>query len=150
MRHNSNILRSTTIPCWAFGILLLLMAAGCGPGGPERTIVSGTVTFDGQGVQEGTIRFVPTQDTTLPVSGAPIQDGQYRVDALGGVPVGAHRVEIEATRADPKAAAPGEEIPGVEGPPREQYIPAKYNRDSELQVTIESGQAVTKDFDLAK
>ncbi len=136
----------------ASGLLMLVSAAGCEDGGwnVPRTEVTGTVTYDDQPVQEGLIRFLPTGDTEGPTSAAEIQNGRYTIDAEGGVPVGSHRVEIEAYREDPNASGEDEEIPGVEGPPREQYLPEKYNRQSELTATIEGNGPVTKDFELSK
>ena len=137
-----------------FGLFLLVLLIGCGGEGGwdvERCVVSGAVTYDGQPIQEGLIRFVPEEGTVAPASAVQIQNGKYTIDAEGGVPVGTHRVEIEAYRDDPKGLADGEEeIPGVEGPPQEQFIPEKYNRASELKATVEGKSPVTKDFELTK
>ena len=84
-----------------------------------------------------------------------IGQGQYRITARGGVPVGTHRVEVQAFRPIPGAKPYTEEEADGEWDiqpgdlPKEQFLPAKYNRASTMEVTIESGQrAVTKDFDL--
>ena len=135
----------------ALGLCCLASMGGCGGSGDvERTVVSGAVSYDGQPIDDGTIRFVPTKGTQAPVAAAQIQNGRYSADAKGGVPVGTHRVEIEAFRADPNAAADAD--PGsIEGSAREQFIPEKYNTNSELELTVEPGGGpVTKDFELTK
>jgi hypothetical protein len=126
------------------------LLAGCGDRGPQRVAVSGTVTFNGKPLADGTIRFVPTATASSPVAGADIKDGKYTADIRGGVPVGTQRVEIEAYRVDPRATKPGMPAPPMaRGVPRIQYIPKRYNVDSQLSMTIEPGsKIITKDFDL--
>ena len=61
-------------------------------------VVHGSVTVDGETVDTGTICFVPIEGTPGPASVGRIVDGKYRIDARGGVPVGKHRVEIDARK----------------------------------------------------
>ncbi len=87
------------------------------------------------------------------MSAAHIKDGKYNADSKGGVAVGQYRVVIEAhlkgKQVNPNTPLP----PGVD---REsigwiQYIPAKYNTESELTFTLESGAGdITKDFELTR
>lgn len=135
------------------GAGMLLLAAcilGCGGRtGPERAVVSGAVTYDGQPVDDGMIRFIPTGNTKAPVSGAVIKGGQYTADSQGGVPVGTHRVEVEGYKRDAKA--PAVEVPGVEGSPPVQYLPPKHNQTSQLTITVSPGsRSMKKDFSLEK
>jgi hypothetical protein len=129
---------------------------GCGgTDGPERAVVHGKVTYMGQPIEKGDIRFVPTAGTKAPVSGAKIENGEYRADIKGGVPVGTHQVQISAFRPDPRFREMIENLPPdateLERPPDEQYLPAKYNRQSELQITIDPGAGtVEKDFQLTQ
>ena len=121
----------------AFICLLFLAAViGCGrlPDEPERVVVSGTVIYQGQSVRKGRIRFIPIEDTQGPVSGGPIQEGSYRVDHKGGVPVGIHRVHIEAYR-NPTP----QEVDPIEGEMAVQYLPRKYNAESDLRLTVPAG-----------
>lgn len=110
-------------------ILAMLACVGCGSGDQiRRAIIKGEVTYDGQPIANGQIGFYPTGDTPGGVASAPIVAGKYVVENKGGVPLGKHRVEVEGYRApmgpyDPDAG-------------REQFIPAKYNRNSELTVEI--------------
>ena len=86
---------------WMLAVRLL---SGCSEDqGPERVVVSGTVTYNGKPVPEALIRFVPVQTSAVPMAGAVVTDGKYRVDIRGGVPVGTHRIEIEAYRNYPAA-----------------------------------------------
>jgi len=121
--------------------------SGCGKTSTlERVEVRGTAAYSGKPLENGEIRFFPIEGTEGPVSGAPIIDGQYQVTQRGGVPVGTHRVEVEAFRAS--QAYP--EL-NAEGGHREQFLPAKYNTSSELTVTITGDRSVfNHDFNLAK
>lgn len=81
------------------------------------------------------------------MAGTGIKDGRYKVDGHGGVPVGTHKIEIEAYRVDPKYLKSG--APTARGIPRTQYLPKRYNADSQVQIAIEPGsKEITKDFDL--
>jgi hypothetical protein len=76
---------------------ILVLSAGCSDRLPAKQIY-GTVTYQGQKVDAGNVRFVPIEGTEGPASRAYIIDGQYRIDARGGVPLGKHRVEVNAQR----------------------------------------------------
>jgi len=133
--------------------LVIVLAVGCGRDGPERTIVSGTVTYGGQPVEDGQIRFFPAKGTQAPMSGGRIVDGQYSVDTKGGVAIGTHRIEITAHRPDPKHRELTESLPPdateLERPPQQQYIPEKYNSRTELEITIPpESRKITKNFEL--
>ena len=117
-------------------------------------MVRGTVSYEGQPVESGQIRFHPIKDTRTPMWGAYIRDGQYEAYGKGGVPVGTHRVEILAYRAKSdaaRAADPPPSDPLLMGVPTDQYLPEKYNTKTELIITIEPGSGrVTRDFDLSE
>lgn len=101
----------------------LLFSAGCG-GGPSEYTVSGTVTFDGQPVDQGEIRFMPADGQGTPYAG-PIAGGKFECR----VSAGQKRVEINATRESATPAPDG--LPNFES-----YIPAAYNSQSTLTATI--------------
>ena len=85
------------------------------------------------------------------MAAATIVDGKYKVDTNGGVPVGTHKIQIEAFRKSAKRPQPDERLPpnARDTIPREQYLPAKYNTSTELEITIESGsRAIIKNFEL--
>lgn len=135
----------------ALGAALIVLAGalhGCNArGGPDRVIVSGKVSYNGQPVHEGRLRFIPLAETTGPVSIAFIKDGSYSTADAGGVPVGHHRAEILAY--DPAELASRQ--PGFGQPAPRQLLPAKYNKNSQLSVEIAAGgKQLVHDFDLER
>src|SRR5690606_10084613 len=111
--------------------------------------VSGAVTFDGQPVEEGTINFIPTGDTTGPSASAKIVNGRYELLPEAGAVVGRNRVEIQASRATGEKIESGPPSPpGTMVDVVEPYIPAKYNRSSELAVDVQPGINEGANFDL--
>jgi hypothetical protein len=139
------------IHCIAFAVFMVAGLSGCGRNGLDKVVVSGQVAYRGEPVNNGEILFYPSGDTKGPVSGASIKDGHYEAVGKGGVPVGTHRVVVRGFRAaarSAKAAATAAKI-GIEGGVREQYLPAKYNDQTTLEVTVNSDQ-VTHDFQLAE
>jgi hypothetical protein len=147
--------RTEILRGWIVRTRLLLMPAllgGCGGNqGPERVIVSGTVTFGGKPIPNGKIWFLPDRTSNAPTAVALIADGNFVADSHGGVPVGTHKVQIEAYQTASGRNKPGDAIPptvGVQGV-GPQYLPAKYNSNSQLTMTIQPGsRAITKNFDL--
>ena len=130
--------------------LCCLPAAGCRRDGPERAVVTGSVTYRGEPLAEGQIRFVPASGSELPTAGAFVIAGRYTADGKGGVPVGTHKVMVEAYRIVGRAQ-PNEEVEqSLETAlARHQFLPPKYNAKTELEITIEPGaRRITKDFDL--
>lgn len=125
---------------------ILLAAVGCGrQSGMERVLVAGSVSFQGKPLGKGQIRFVPLEGTAGPVTIDPIENGEYTTDSTEGVPVGSHRIEILGYEPEVYANAPK----GPGAPPIPQLLPRKYNRNSELTVTLESGSRTkTLNFDL--
>ena len=66
-----------------------------------------------------------------------------------------HRVEIRGFFPDPKYKGQEKNIPpmmtAADWPPKVQYLPAKYNANSTLEVVVQSGKAeTTNNFVLAK
>ena len=118
----------------AVAAVLLWILAGCSSGdGTERIGLSGSVTFQGQPVVTGQIRFAPKPGTAAPLVIEAITDGHYATTTSGGVPVGEYRVEIRAF--DPNA--PPQTTPL--DPPPKQLLPAMYNVNSELALDVNSG-----------
>jgi hypothetical protein len=127
------------------------LLSGCGgDGGPQRVVVSGTVTYGGKPVSEGTIRFAPLPTCPAPMTGAMIVDGKYTVNMHGGVPVGTHKVKIEALRKTKNTSMPNVAAPRqMQEAGLEQYIPKKYNANTQLEITIQPGsREISKNFDL--
>jgi hypothetical protein len=134
-------------------LLCTLAGGGCG-GGDEllskRCSVTGTVTFDGQPVENGQIIFTP-KGKEGSVAGALIEDGEYFIPRDKGPVAGRHSVSITASRKtgeQKKAimpAPPGEMIDVMEA-----YIPKKYNDQTTLSVELKAGENSEVDFDLTK
>ena len=135
-------------------LLTLVVTNGCGPGGIERAVISGTVTHNGQPLEEGEIRFIPEAGSGVPMSGAAIVDGKYIADSQGGVPVAKHKIQIESWRISEewlKQHGPSgpDEVPDWRIP-RQQIIPEKYNVRTELEITVEPGSGeITRNFELS-
>ena len=133
---------------WAF-ISTLLCGCGSGDRGPERAVVSGTVTYNGKSIPTGEIRFMPVATSPVPTAGAVIKDGQYKMDGKGGVPVGTHKIEIEAYRQGSQEPGNPPSPLGVARGFRHQYLPKKYNENTQLEITIQPGSPpITQDFNL--
>ena len=98
-----------------------LVSAGCGDGKPQKYKLSGTVTYEGQPIPEGSIMFMASDLRGQPET-AQISNGKYSVD----VTPGQKKVVVEAS----KFVGPEDKTMGVR--PRDQYLPNKYNVDSTL------------------
>ncbi len=115
---------------------------GCG--GSHLSSVEGTVTFDNQPVEQGSIIFEPA-DGVGPSAGGDIVNGGYRLAGEQGVAPGQKIVRIIGMRKT------GEQVETDPGGPLvddvEMFIPAEYNQSSTLRVEVPPGQ-VTHDFEL--
>ena len=119
--------------------LVALLAVGC-TRGPAIGTVKGRVTMDNQVVDGGLIRLVPADGNSQPAD-CIITGGNYSIT----MPVGDKKVEIYWTKG-----GGGKVDTATQG--TEQVIamiPPKYNTQTELTYTVESGTA-TKDFALTK
>lgn len=127
----------------ASSALPLLIAGGCQKTAFERTVVSGAVTYRGVPIESGEIAFIP--EGQQPATIAAIRAGQYRAKAKGGVPVGTHQVKIKAFR-DGNPTTKLELAIDSNG---KQFLPPRYNQESELRVTISSAaDEFVQDFQL--
>jgi hypothetical protein len=109
--------------------ILLLLVTGCGPRPLVPVPVKGTVTLDGKPLQEGQISFItPGQVPEI----LPISEGSFS----GEVKPGEKRIEIAAYRPVriPKDV-PASLRPLMQGG-KENYLPARYHRDSILTETV--------------
>lgn len=137
--------------------LISILVFGCGPDRPPLGDVSGTVTYDGKLLEQGTIIFeVPGSRPTC----GKIVNGQITELCTfvsgDGVPVGEARVAITATVArspstpTQAAASSNEPTPTAGMVEFEQLIPVKYGNPetSGLTATIEKGRN-SLSFDLS-
>ena len=130
-----------------FMVAFLMVPAigGCKPGGIERVVVTGQVTYNGKPVEVGIIRFAPQAGSGLPVSAGRIEDGRYTADTRGGVPVGTHRIEITSY-----IAADGSKVENLLSTTTatRQLLPQQFNRKSDMMREILAEDPFTLDFDL--
>ena len=116
--------------------IAVMICIGCDTG-PSRVALQGAVTLNGQPVPRGTIQFAPAEGTAGQATGGVITNGRYAVDTEGGALAGGtYVIRIIALRKTGKTL-PNRMDPG--GPPvelEENYIPAIYNSQSTLKVTI--------------
>ncbi|MBA2113835.1 hypothetical protein [Bremerella alba] len=123
----------------------LLVSAGCtSENGPERRVITGRVTYQGQAVPSGEIRFIPLGEG--PASAALITDGVFEIAHRGGAVIGPAKVTIVS-------------VPVADGLSQDELdkgiqkktiaIPKKYNSNTSLRADIQSGSGKqTIDFDL--
>tara|TARA_R110002095_G_scaffold122994_2_gene106888 strand:- start:2656 stop:3087 length:432 start_codon:yes stop_codon:yes gene_type:complete len=142
------VIASDTIRIFCFlSLFCPILLSGCAGNAPsdarDRAITFGAVQFSGNPVAEGQISFIPLKG---PTAMGPIREGNYRIDSKGGVPSGVCKVRILAFEETGK-----EQVIGAGGKTMKetrQVVPARYNQNSTLEVTINSGEENRRDFDL--
>jgi len=112
---------------------IVLLSGGCGSE-CQRRALEGTVTLDRQPLAVGAITYLPLPNTPGPTAGGHITDGKFSIARDKGTFVGTFRVEITATRLTGKKMQ--DRFTGEMVDESEQFIPARYNRDSELTAEV--------------
>jgi hypothetical protein len=95
---------------WMLFGWLCVIVTGCSSSDIEKVVVDGVVIVGGRKPESGEIRFNPIDGTPGPLSAATIENGHFRIESRGGVPVGNHRVEVDAYRKT------GRKVPSLWGP----------------------------------
>ena len=135
---------STTGRRIVFAALCVAGVSGCGgPSPPVTAPVSGTVSYDGKPIADGSITFAAVDGSCAP-SVLQIAEGRYE----GRVVVGEKRIEIRAMRQAERTGSAATGPGGDEGPVLENFIPAAYNDASQLTRTIDPPGPVVVDLDL--
>lgn len=113
-----------------FVCLVLGASLGCSPStsAPDMQIVEGTVTFDGKPIETGRILFRQTEGDGRAYS-TEIVEGSYKLE----VKQGPSEVTITASRLIPGKFDNSNGTPEQMG---EMYIPARYNRKTELNALV--------------
>lgn len=135
-----------------FGVRLFALTVSCcslgcglsGPEGPARAITFGKVTFNGQPIANGMIRFIPNDG---PAAQGQIKDGSYHINYKGGVPVSVCRVEIEAFKAGSEKVVISAD--GKTAYVAVQFLPDTYNINSTLQAEISPDEENERNFKLS-
>jgi hypothetical protein len=135
--------RSTQTICILTGAacLLLVICLGCNPvaQGPPRYAIKGIVTFGGEPIPIGRIRFEPDPAAGKdgPVGVAEIENGRYETGVRFGAIGGPHLVVIE-----------GFESPGPQGlGPEEAYKPLFPEYSSSVDLPLATS---TQNFDVPR
>jgi len=108
-------------------------AIGCSSSsdGPELISVSGQVMLDGQPLSTGSILFKDPEGKSRSYF-ATIEEGTYETK----METGKRRVEVSAIRPVPGKMVPNAAGDGFE-PASEQYLPARYNELSTLEIEVD-------------
>ena len=125
--------------------LLIAAALLAGCSGVKPCSVSGQITFKGEPIPDGSVKFEPAGESESASGSAKIVNGSYSIGSDQGMLAGKFKVSIYAQKAT------GKTVKGFDGaapvPEVVQYIPARYNDQSELIVELNGGDN-TKDFPL--
>lgn len=129
--------------CFVASLVTLI---GCDNAGKGRVVLTGKLSYRGEPLDVGEIRFIPESGTKAPLTIVPFRGGSYDSAITNGVPVGKYRVEITAMRSS--TAAKSKMVNGDELPvPAGEVLPAKYNTKSELTEDVTSGErSKVRDF----
>lgn len=120
--------------CWV-GILLiitLILSTGCSRS--DCLSIQGHVTLDGKPLTEGYINFRPQSGSLSPTAGGIIVEGRFFIERARGPMPGRFRVEITAAR--PSGRSEYDDDGNKLFDCVEQYLPAKYNSQSELEIEV--------------
>lgn len=124
---------SRRIACFLWPTVGLAFLAGCGM--EQRLPVSGSVQFEGEPVEVGQITFQASSQYSGDIRACDIFNGRFELAEAEGLPPGVYRVQITAVRErDGDAHAVG--LAGLPPELPEQYIPAKYNDQTTLEVEV--------------
>ena len=137
---------------------LIVVASGCGGGGPKYAPVSGVVTLDGKPFNDGVVVFLPKATSENPNPGrssAGETDAQGHFvlktdDLKNGAVIGKHLVKI-STRGpvmqfDPATGSPDSAPPNV----KRDLIPAEWNTMSEKEFEVPPGGTDKANFDIVR
>lgn len=121
-------------------IVFSLLADGCGAPATPTFPVHGQVTLDGKPLDGGEAYFVVPGKPPLIFA---IKDGAFN----GTAPAGSYRVEICAYRPrQTPVGMPGEKMPDTP----ENYIPSRFNTQSELSATVKASNQNAVQFTLTE
>lgn len=115
---------------------LLLLLAGCG----GSTAVTGSVSYEGQPVESGSITFLPA-DGQGPSAGAAISGGQYRVDEITP---GEKTVQIVGLKEISFARSSAEMAQQAEEAARRGTAAAPVEQASEIPANAEGNNATVE------
>ncbi len=120
------------------GGLAIVFASGCGQQGASgRQAISGSVTFQGKPLDQGTIQIISVDPAKQAISGGMIKDGKFSIPADKGLAPGKYRVRISSPE-EGTGGAPA--MPGDPAPVAKERIPPDYSGpESKLEIEITQG-----------
>lgn len=123
---------------WVAALLFsTVVTAGCGP---TWSGCEGEVSYEGEPMAAGSIRFFPIEGTSGIGGSARVEGGRYVIPPGRKFAAGNYLVSVTAARPTGRTVQPE---PGhePEGPvsETEQYIPERFNTNSEIRVILERG-----------
>ena len=129
--------------------LVSMSLAGCGTGGADGLVaVTGTVTYEGSPLEDGTVGFAPVDPTVGQPANGKITNGKFTMltsASSPGVVPGDYKVRIVSLDLDSVQGLPPGVAPNPNTPPPEpaSLIPKKYGdpNTSGLTVTVSSGMS---------
>ncbi|QDT41563.1 hypothetical protein Pan241w_16260 [Gimesia alba] len=129
---------------------ILLSTWGCGDGHPKRSLVTGTVSYNGKPLSIGSLVFIPVGGGP-PAQGKINREGFYEMgtfDEDDGVIPGKYKVMITALTSPGGSGLPEDAVDGNAGPV--SVIPEWYGdmEKSGLLVMVEEDKENTIDFPL--
>ena len=113
--------------------------------GNRMADLRGTVSLNGQPVDEGSILFRSQDDPQGPEWGGPIKNGKYEAK----LPPGTMKVTVSWLKSTGQKKKTYDTPDSPEVPELEEVIPAKYNSATELRFEVKPGRN-QKDWDLTK
>ncbi|WP_406697956.1 hypothetical protein V5E97_03790 [Singulisphaera sp. Ch08] len=138
----------------------LLLTGGCGSDAVDdrpREPISGTVTFDGQPLKDGTIQLQPASQKEGVASGGTVTDGHFEIPRTEGPVPGNYSVAIYAAAGTASSGSAEESSPTAPMPRARKslaslrgMIPTRYNIETKLTAEVKSGGPNTYAFDLQK
>jgi hypothetical protein len=131
-----------------FGFIPLICSVAFLVGCSGSPSAEGSVTLDGQPVEDGTITFFPEAGSSHgPNVPGEIKDGKYAIDSSRNLKPGLYKVEIYWFKKTGKQL-PNPNDPGTKIDEAKQLIADEYNRNSKLKVEIKGGGTNTHNFEL--
>ena len=115
--------------------LALACLAGCGSDIGNRTAVSGTVSYKGEPLDQGTIEFIPHPGVKTQ-SGGMITNGRFSIPAEKGLEPGIYTIKISSM----EGGGPTDEPGGLPGKEPKERIPARYNTKSKVTEEVKKAR----------
>lgn len=124
---NKNVL------CFVGLLLTLPLLVGCPGGGADgMQKVTGSVTYNGEPIEDGRVQFRQVDGDQRSFSGM-IENGKYTIETA----TGSMLVEVRASKLIPGKF--DESNPDEKAPMGKMYIPEKYNSRTELTANVTAG-----------